>query len=121
MSDRNQPADPLPKTDAPEGLPGVVRPQFVRCGKPACRCASGDPADRHGPYYYRFWRERGRLRKRYVRPADLDATRAACARRQARERARREARRDLRARLADFRTRAREVERLLAVWRHSCA
>jgi hypothetical protein len=28
--------------------------------------------------YYRFWRERGKLRKEYVRPADLAAVTAAC-------------------------------------------
>ena len=64
--------DPLPKT-----LPGVVRPQWVRCGRPGCRCARGRP---HGPYFYRFWREGGRLRKAYVRPADL-AARYHCRRR----------------------------------------
>jgi transcriptional regulator with XRE-family HTH domain len=25
----------------------------------------------HGPYHYRFWREGGRLRKQYVKPAEL--------------------------------------------------
>jgi hypothetical protein len=56
-------------------LPGVVRPQWVRCGKPGCRCARGQL---HGPYHYRFWREGGRLRKAYVPPADLEQVRAAC-------------------------------------------
>lgn len=27
--------------------------QFRKCGKPTCHCASGDPADQHGPYWYR--------------------------------------------------------------------
>ena len=70
--------DPLPKT-----LPGVVCAQRVRCGKPGCRCARGEPH----LAYYRFWREGGRLRKRYVRPADLAAARAACAARRAERRA----------------------------------
>jgi hypothetical protein len=70
-------SNPLPKI-----LPGVVRPQWVRCGRPGCRCARGQP---HGPYFYRLWREGGRLRKAYVRPADLAAVRAGCeARRQLR-------------------------------------
>jgi hypothetical protein len=73
---------PLPKI-----LPGVVRPQMVRCGNPNCRCARGRL---HGPYYYRFWRESGRLRKAYVRPEELEHVLAACE-------ARRQARRDLRA------------------------
>ena len=63
--------DPLPKT----GLPGVVCEQWVRCGKPHCRCARGDL---HGPYHYRFWREQGRLRRVYVRRAEVDGVRAAC-------------------------------------------
>jgi hypothetical protein len=69
--------EPLPKT-----LPGVVCAQRVRCGKPGCRCARGQGH----LAYYRFWREGGRLRKQYVRRADL-AVRAAC---EARQRERRE-------------------------------
>lgn len=70
--------EPLPKT-----LPGVVCAQRVRCGKPGCRCADGQGH----LAFYRFWREGGRLRKRYVRRADLAAVRAAC---EARQRERRE-------------------------------
>jgi hypothetical protein len=67
----------------PKMLPGVVRPQWVRCGRPGCRCVQGE---RHGPYYYRFWREAGKLKKAYVRPADLEQVRAWCeAHRQARQ------------------------------------
>jgi len=63
-----------PKT-LPKMLPGTVCAQWARCGKPVCKCARGEL---HGPYYYRFWREGGRLRKVYVRPADLAVVRAAC-------------------------------------------
>ena len=59
----------------PKILPGTVCAQWVRCGKPGCKCARGEL---HGPYYYRFWREDGRLRKAYVPRDKLDATRAAC-------------------------------------------
>jgi hypothetical protein len=59
----------------PKMLPGAVCPQWVRCGRPTCRCARGKL---HGPYYYRFWREDGRLRKAYVKPADLERVRAQC-------------------------------------------
>jgi hypothetical protein len=69
----------LPKT-----LPGVVCQQWVRCGRPNCRCARGEL---HGPYCYHFARQNGRLRKRYVRPADVEGVRGAC---QARQRQRRE-------------------------------
>ena len=69
---------PLPKT-----LVGTVHAQRVRCGKPACRCARGQGH----LAYYRFWREDGRLRKQYVRRAELESVRAAC---EARRRERRE-------------------------------
>lgn len=66
----------LPKT-----LPGVVCAQWRKCGKPGCRCARGDL---HGPYFARFWRQDGRLRKTYVRKADVEDVRGRCqARRQA--------------------------------------
>lgn len=64
----------LPKT-----LAGVVCQQFVRCGRANCRCRLGQP---HGPYFYRFWRDRGRLRKAYVRRADVTRVRAECEARQ---------------------------------------
>jgi hypothetical protein len=68
----------LPKT-----LPGAVCQQWVRCGRPGCRCARGSL---HGPYFYRFWRHGGRLRKQYVRAADVVRVRAQCqARRKARQ------------------------------------
>jgi hypothetical protein len=63
-------AETLPKMVA-----GGVYVQWVRCGRPNCRCASGRP---HGPYTYRFWREDGRLRKRYVKQADVESVRACC-------------------------------------------
>lgn len=75
---RNKTSESLPKT-----LPGVVCAQRVRCGKPGCRCAHGQGH----LAYYRFWREDGRLRKQYVRRADLPVVQAAC---EARRRDRRE-------------------------------
>src|SRR5687768_1456900 len=51
----------------PNALSGAVCKQFVRRGPKL-----------YGPYHYRFWREGGRLRKQYVRPAHLEATVAAC-------------------------------------------
>lgn len=65
--------------DVPKVLPGKVHVQWVRCGRAGCRCAQGQL---HGPYYYRFWREGGRLRKEYVKRADLEGVIAACQRRQ---------------------------------------
>jgi hypothetical protein len=68
-------AKTLPKT-----LPGVVCEQWKRCGQKNCRCSRGDL---HGPYYYRFWRQAGRLCKTYVRKSDVVDIRGRClARRQ---------------------------------------
>ena len=53
----------------------TYRQQYRRCGKAGCsRCTSGQPG--HGPYWYAFWREGGRLRSRYLgkeAPAGTDA------------------------------------------------
>ena len=65
---------PLPKT-APELLRGVICVQWVRCGKPTCRCARGEL---HGPYHYRFYWEGGRRRKTYIRKAELERAQRAC-------------------------------------------
>ncbi len=59
----------------PKKLPSAVCAQFVRCGKPTCCCAKGNL---HGPYFYCFWKENGRLRKAYIRKADVEAVRAVC-------------------------------------------
>lgn len=63
---------------------GAICAQFIRCGKPACRCARGEL---HGPYYYRFTREwtatGKRQQKRYVRKAEAEAELDAQARRRA--------------------------------------
>lgn len=119
MSDQTKTENQLPKTATPAELPGTVHAQYVRCGKPTCRCASGDSADLHGPYHYRFWRERGTLRKAYVRRDEIEATRRACRARQDAERQQRAARRQFDTLLLDFRRRSREVEQLLAAWRET--
>ena len=59
-----------------EPLSGFLRSEHIRCGKPACRCARGGL---HGPYWYRRWRENGRQRRAYVKPADLGQTLGAIA------------------------------------------
>lgn len=58
-------------------LPGSVCIQFVRCGRPNCRCRTGQE-NLHGPYFYHFWREKGRLKKRYVKASQVEVVRAAC-------------------------------------------
>lgn len=44
------------------GLPPSLRyrREHVRCGKDGCRTCP------HGPYWYAYWKEGGRTRKRYV-------------------------------------------------------
>jgi hypothetical protein len=88
----------LPKTP----LPGVLCPQWVRCGKRGCRCAAGQL---HGPYHYRLWREGGRLRKSYVRPSDLEQVRERCE-------ARRQVRRELQAAWQAFRQLIADIREL---------
>ena len=66
----------------PKLLPGTVCQQWVRCGHPGCRCASGRL---HGPYFYRFWRDGGRLRKQYVRRSDVERGQCQARRRELRE------------------------------------
>jgi hypothetical protein len=59
----------------PKMLPGVVCWQWIRCGRAGCRCAKGSL---HGPYVYRFFRQGNRLRKVYVRKANVDQVAEAC-------------------------------------------
>lgn len=60
-------------------LSGSVCAQFVRCGRANCGCKVGGAA-LHGPYFYHFFREDGRQRKRYLKPDEVEATREACER-----------------------------------------
>ena len=87
-------AQPQPKTprryvfrsaevDERDGIPGCVIAQYRRCGKARCRCARPDEPP-HGPYFYHYWREGGRARKRYVARPDAPRVAALCDRRRAR-------------------------------------
>jgi hypothetical protein len=67
---------PSPK-NLPAVLAGSVHAEYSRCGKPSCRCATGE---RHGPFYRRHWREAGRKRSRYIPLADVPDVVAACQR-----------------------------------------
>lgn len=57
---------PLPKGNR---LPGTVCAQF--------RTVKGKT---YGPYFFRFWRDCGKLRKQYVRAAEYEETMLACCR-----------------------------------------
>jgi hypothetical protein len=93
----------LPKTGV-----GAVCSQWVRCGKPNCRCVTGAL---HGPYHYLFWRERGRLRKRYVPAGQAEALRRACKKRRQAERKARALLRQSREAWRELLALLREVER----------
>lgn len=41
----------------------VYRQQWVKCGKPGCKCAQGKL---HGPYWYAYWWENGKTRSKYI-------------------------------------------------------
>lgn len=56
-------------------LKGKVCIRFVTCHKPNCHCTSGE---RHGPYYYRVWRDGVHVRKAYIPREDVEIVEAAC-------------------------------------------
>lgn len=70
-----------------EPLPGAVVAHLVRCGRHNCRCSRGTL---HGPYFYRYWRDGKARRKTYVRKAEVQSIRAACATYRGEQRAHRE-------------------------------
>ena len=41
--------------------------QFRKCGKAGCKCSVGAL---HGPYFFFFYRENGKLKKSYIRKAN---------------------------------------------------
>lgn len=92
----------LPKTASV-----TLHEQWVRCGKPGCRCRAGEL---HGPYYYLFWRDEGRQRKRYVRQSDVAALRDELEGLARERRRRRELECIFRTRWRDLRDQLREVE-----------
>lgn len=69
---REQAVDPdeLPDTAEPvdrdDGRGGTIVKEKVRCGDETCKCVSGNPADMHGPYLYRYYREDGELISEYL-------------------------------------------------------
>jgi hypothetical protein len=59
----------------PKMLSGSVHKEFKKCGKPNCKCITGEL---HGPYYYHFVRAGGELRKRYLKASEVEPTIRAC-------------------------------------------
>lgn len=62
----------LPKIVSAPAYRFAVCAQYVKCGKPNCKCASGQ---HHGPYFAAFWKQNGRIHKRYIRLADVEQMR----------------------------------------------
>jgi len=55
----------MPSSSLPSGVIPTYAQQYRRCGKPTCSaCADGGRG--HGPYWYAYWREGGRMRSRYL-------------------------------------------------------
>jgi len=46
---------------------GILVQEYVKCGKDNCKCSSGDL---HGPYWYYYFYENGKLRKKYICPVN---------------------------------------------------
>ncbi|SEA40458.1 hypothetical protein SAMN04488065_3029 [Haloplanus vescus] len=70
---REQPVDTdeLPEIAEPVDEPdesgkGTVVKEKVKCGDNSCKCASGNPQDMHGPYFYRYYRDNGTMKSEYV-------------------------------------------------------
>jgi hypothetical protein len=103
MGNEKNTAKTLPKT-----LPGVVLVQWIRCGRRNCRCAGGK---KHGPYFYRYWRQDGRLCKTYVPRDEVEAVRSQCRARQEAQREERRFEREAMEYLRRVRLQLREVER----------
>jgi len=69
--DQSVDADELPETAEPvdesdNSENGTVVKEKVTCGDASCKCASRDPADMHGPYLYRYYRENGTMKSECV-------------------------------------------------------
>ena len=86
---------------------GTIHRQWVRCGKPRCRCRRGEPHEA----FYLFFRVDGKLRKRYVPKSDVAAVRAACTVRRERARRARQEREAWRRQYSALVAQLREVER----------
>ncbi|MEM1944107.1 MAG: DUF6788 family protein [Candidatus Caldarchaeum sp.] len=41
----------------------TYRQEYVKCGKVGCSCAKGKG---HGPYWYAYWKEGSKLKKKYL-------------------------------------------------------
>ena len=102
----------------PQILPGSVHKQFKKCGKSNCKCIRGKL---HGAYFYHFVRVNGKLRKRYLKPEEVEQTERACALRRQRQKASRTKSRTVWGLLRELREKMREIDTLNALREESHA
>ena len=95
----------LPKTLNEISNGGLYR-QAVRCGKPRCRCATGQL---HPGYWYFFTRIAGKLHKYYVAKGEVEGFAVALAEAKNERVIYRQSLRDAKRRLTDMRQRLREI------------
>lgn len=102
---KNKTENPLPKM-----MPGSVHAQYVRCGKPSCKCARGEL---HGAYYYHFVRVDGNRTKRYLKTHEVAQMRAACLARIKEEKTMRANSRETWRRLRELKSQLRDAAKQL--------
>lgn len=54
-------SDTAEHVDRDTGGKGIVVKKKVEYGDETCKCVRGNPAEIHGPYLYRYYREGGEL------------------------------------------------------------
>ncbi len=86
---------------------------------PGAVCAQWRDRDgkRYGPYYFRFWREGGRLHKEYIKRNEVEAVQAACGRHREEQTARRYNHAEFMQMLRQYKATCRELERCLTTAR----
>jgi hypothetical protein len=58
--------DDAEPVDSEQDGKGTVVKEKVQCGDSSCKCASGEKADMHGPYRYRYYWEDGETKSEYL-------------------------------------------------------
>lgn len=63
IDEEDLPDDAEPVEDD-QGRKGTLVKEMVTCGDESCSCMNG--GDKHGPYFYRYYRDGGSLTSEYV-------------------------------------------------------
>lgn len=56
--------------------PGSISSQYNVCGNPGCQCKDPKAPVKHGPYYQLSYSHKGRSTTEFVKPENLEATKA---------------------------------------------